>query len=67
MTSLEIKIIHRLSANLQKELDKLRELLAEASPYSVDTVHPRVIGSLLHDFYTGIERIFQKDQQRSRR
>lgn len=60
MKPLEIRIVHRLSAALQKEMDKLRELLAEASSYSVDTVHPRIIGSLLHDFYTGLERAFQK-------
>ena len=60
MKSITSKTVSRLTATVQKELDKLRELLAEASAYSVDTVNPRVIGSLLHDFYTGIERIFQK-------
>ncbi len=60
MKPIEVKIVNRLAAVTQKELNKLRALLAEASSYSVDTVNPRVIASLLHDFYTGIERIFQK-------
>jgi hypothetical protein len=45
---------------VQKELEKLRELTAEQGTLSVDTTHPRVVGSILHDFYTGVERIFQK-------
>lgn len=38
----------------------MRELVAEQSSLSVNTSHPRIIGSILHDFYTGVERIFQK-------
>jgi len=60
MKPITSKTVNRLAAAVQKELDKLRELLAKASSYSVDTVNPRVIGSLLHDFYTGLERIFQR-------
>lgn len=33
--------VNRLEAAVRKEIDKLRELLAEASSYSVDTVNPR--------------------------
>lgn len=45
---------------MKKELEKLRELIAEHRGLSVDTTHPRIIASILHDFYTGIERVFQK-------
>jgi hypothetical protein len=54
------KAVLRLRAMVQKEIDNLLELMVEQSAMSADTTHPRIIGSILHDFYTGIERVFQR-------
>jgi hypothetical protein len=50
----------RLKANLNRELEELQKLKAEADRLNADEAHPRIIGSILHDFYTGIERIFRQ-------
>lgn len=60
MNPIESKALHRLNAALKKELEKLSELVAEHSALPFDATHPRIIGSILHDFYTGVERIFHK-------
>jgi len=60
MSPVEAKALRRLIAAVEKELERLRELRTEKQSIDVDTAHPRVLGSLLHDFYTGIERLFQK-------
>jgi transcriptional regulator NrdR family protein len=56
MSPVEAKALRRLQAALQKELDKLRELKTEQEGVDIETAHPRVLGSLLHDLYTGMER-----------
>lgn len=50
----------RLKAFIDKEIRNLDRLMQEAEHTSFDTAHPRHIGSLLHDFYTGIERVFER-------
>ena len=60
MNPVDPRALQRLIAAVKKELEKLRELIAEHRGLSVDTAHPRIIASILHDFYTGIERVFQK-------
>jgi len=60
MKPVDSRALHRLIAAVQKEMEKLRELKTEHTMLSPETSHQRVIGSILHDFYTGIERVFQK-------
>ena len=50
----------RLKAFIHKEMQKLDRLMEEAENTPLSTSHPRRIGSLLHDFYTGIERVFER-------
>jgi len=48
----------RLKKNINKELQEIERLKVEKDNQSFDSAHPRVLASILHDFYTGIERIF---------
>jgi len=49
---------HRLKTNIRKELEFLVKLKTEKDSQVLTTAHPRILASILHDFYTGIERIF---------
>lgn len=56
--------IELLRAAIVKELDALdrlpdeaRELIEVAAP---ETMHVRALGSVLHDYYTGVERILKR-------
>ena len=50
----------RLAAEIEHELDRLEQLRAElaTAPRGDDTFTLRARGSMLHDFYSGIERVF---------
>lgn len=48
----------RLKANIEKDLQNLEKLKREKDNLDVEQAHPRLLGSIIHDFYTGIERIF---------
>lgn len=52
--------MRRLVAEIQGELEALRQLKREvaAAPASRDSYALRARGSILHDFYSGVERIF---------
>ena len=55
----EEALLRRLAAELRSELDSLEQLGQElaAAPNPSDTYSLRARGSILHDFYTGVERI----------
>lgn len=50
----------RLAAEIEHELERLEQLREElaAAPRDDDTFTLRARGSMLHDFYSGIERVF---------
>ena len=54
-----------LRADISRELDNVRRLVAEAEEWRgrladwPDTVRVRTAGGILHDFYCGVERIFR--------
>ena len=50
----------RLAAEIEHELERLEQLREElaTAPSSDDTFTLRARGSMLHDFYSGIERVF---------
>jgi len=50
--------IVRLISTIEKELGDLDKLKLEIDQLDVHTTNPRVLGSILHDFYTGVEKIF---------
>lgn len=50
----------RLKANIEKELNELAKLKDEKDGLNLESAHPRTVGSVLHDFYTGMERIFSR-------
>ncbi|GAB4363643.1 MAG: hypothetical protein Kow009_00180 [Spirochaetales bacterium] len=59
----EPAILLRLSREIEGELELLKKLKSEFEevPESLKaTIRNRVIGSLLHDFYSGLERIFKR-------
>lgn len=56
----EAQRLIRLRANLEKDLKDLSQLQKEKDELGIEGTHPRILGSILHDFYTGIERIFRK-------
>jgi len=60
MSPVEAKALRRLISNIEKDLDKLHKLKVEKDELNIETAHPRIIGSILHDFYTGMENIFEK-------
>jgi hypothetical protein len=51
------KII-RLIATIEKDLSDLETLKNEVDEIDIHNTHPRILGSILHDFYTGVEKIF---------
>jgi hypothetical protein len=54
----EVGRLTRLKAELAHELERLDKLQQELAAEGMEEAHPRIIGSILHDFYTGVERIF---------
>lgn len=52
--------VRRLAAEIEHELGRLEQLRDElaAAPRADDTFTLRARGSMLHDFYSGIERVF---------
>jgi hypothetical protein len=54
-----------LRADIGREMDDLRRLVAEAEEWQPllsdwpHTVRTRTVGGILHDFYCGVERIFR--------
>jgi len=48
----------RLKTNIEKDLMELEKLKSEMDGLDLENTHPRILGSIFHDFYTGIERIF---------
>ncbi len=50
----------RLKVEIAQELKKLEGLRHELAAIDLKEAHPRIVGSILHDFYTGIERIFRR-------
>lgn len=48
----------RLKKNINKELQEIERLKDEKDNQPFDSAHPRVLASILHDFYTGMERVF---------
>ena len=53
-------LVRRLAAEIEAELDSLDALAKEIAraPQTDDSYSRRARGSILHDFYNGIERIF---------
>jgi hypothetical protein len=60
MLSREAKRFIRLKANIEKGLEDLEMLRREKNKIGIEGTHPRILGSILHDFYTAIEKIFRK-------
>jgi len=60
MSPIEARALRRLIAHIEKDLDKLHQLKAEKDELDIQTAHPRLLGSILHDLYTGMESIFEK-------
>lgn len=56
----EAQRLIRLKANIEKDLKDISQLQKEKDELGMEETHPRILGSILHDFYTGIERIFRK-------
>ena len=56
----EETLLRRLAAEIESELASLAQLEHElaAAPNPADNYALRARGSILHDFYTGVERIF---------
>ena len=57
---LEEALVHRLAAEIESELAGLDELERELAnaPQQDDSYSLRARGSILHDFYCGVERVF---------
>lgn len=59
----EPAILLRLAREMESELEllkKLRSEFAEVPDSFKPSLRNRIIGSLLHDFYSGLERIFKR-------
>ena len=56
----EETLLRRLAAEITAELASLEQLAQElaGAPSRADTYSLRALGSILHDFYSGVERIF---------
>ena len=56
----EETLLRRLAAEVTNELASLEQLAAElgGAPSGSDTYSLRARGSILHDFYSGVERVF---------
>ena len=59
---LEEVLVRRLAAEINDELDALDALVQELAhaPESDDSYARRARGSILHDFYNGVERVFER-------
>ena len=59
---LEEVLVRRLAAEINDELDALDALVQELAhaPQSDDSYARRARGSILHDFYNGVERVFER-------
>lgn len=57
---LEEVLVRRLAAEIESELDSLDALQREIAqaPHGADSYSRRARGSILHDFYSGVERVF---------
>lgn len=68
MNQIEMRFI-RLKTEILSELDHLELLcselnqIGEINPKTADSLHIRALASILHDFYTGCERIFERVAQ----
>jgi hypothetical protein len=60
MQNRENQRIIRLKATLKSELEELEKLKREIDGLNIEETHPRILGSILNDFYTGVERIFSR-------
>ena len=60
--SLEESLARRLAAEIESELDAMVQLVRESAnaPRGGDIYARRARGSILHDFYNGAERIFER-------
>ena len=60
--SREETLLRRLAAEIESELASLAQLEQElaGAPNPADSYSLRARGSILHDFYTGVERIFMR-------
>ena len=60
--SLEESLARRLAAEIESELDAMAQLVRESAnaPRGGDIYARRARGSILHDFYNGAERIFER-------
>ena len=58
----EEALARRLAAEIENELGRLDQLAEEAAsaPRDDSPFGLRARGSILHDFYSGIERVFQR-------
>lgn len=68
MTPAEEKALHlrRLKARIESDLERLAAVCAEGQEFAShyvdrppDTLARRGLGAILHDFYTGLEKIFE--------
>lgn len=60
MSSPEAHRFMRLRANIESDLKNLEKLKKEKDSLETERTHPRILGSILHDFYTGMELIFSR-------
>ena len=60
--SLEESLARRLAAEIESELDAMAQLVRESAnaPRGGDIYARRARGSILHDFYNGAERVFER-------
>jgi hypothetical protein len=64
MTAASPETLARVAARIREELDRLREIseamdnaLQQWGPEPQSIVHVHWVGGLVHDFYTGLERV----------
>ena len=50
----EAQRLIRLKATLEKDLKDLSQLQKEKDKLGIEDTHPRILGSILHDFYKGL-------------
>jgi len=51
--------IVRLISSIERDIKNLEEPEAEVAELDIHHTHERILGSILHDFYTGVEKIFK--------
>ena len=56
--------IHRVISEIEEELGNIERLLSELNEHQKDeprnSFYLRAVGSIFHDFYCGVERIFER-------